>query len=314
MSTAHHLVVGAGPVGATTARQFAERGDRVTVLTRSGSGPVAPGIKLVAGDATDAELLTSLATGAASIINAVNPDYHKWATDWPPLHRAFLAAAERSGAVLVMMDNLYAFGPDSAMPMREDHPMRAQGTKGRTRAMMATELLEAHRAGRLRGTLARASDFFGPEVLGSSFGDRVVPQVLAGKKVSMLGSLDLPHHLTYMPDIARTLVTIATDERAWGHPWHVPNSPVLTQREAVTALAKAAGTTVRVSSVPWLAVKSLGLFVPLMRELAETRYQFDKPWVVDSSLTEKTFGLSATPFDDAAKATLAWWRARPAKG
>ena len=310
----HHVVVGAGPVGTTTALELASRGHRVTVASRRGTGPSHPRITLVSADATDADALSRLADGAAALFNCVNPPYHRWATDWPPVGRAFLTAAERSGAVLVMIDNLYAFGPDSSMPMSEGDPMRAGGTKGKARADLARDLLAAHAAGRVRATLARASDFIGPAVLGSAMGERVLPRVLAGKKVSVLGALDVPHHVSFMPDVARTLVTIATDERAWGRPWHVPNAPALGQRALVETFARAAGTTVKVSAVPWAMVRTLGLVVPFMRELAETRYQFDRPWIVDSSLTEQTFGLQATPLDEAAAQTVAWWRTQARTG
>jgi nucleoside-diphosphate-sugar epimerase len=137
-----------------------------------------------------------------------------------------------------------------------------------------------------------------------------MPKVLAGKKVSVLGSLDVPHDFSYLPDVARTLVTLATDERAWGRAWHVPNPPSITQRAAVQALARAAGTEARVTTVPWPAVRALGLFVPAMRELRETRYQFDRPFVADATRTTDTFGLTATSWDEAAAATVAWWRGR----
>jgi nucleoside-diphosphate-sugar epimerase len=120
----------------------------------------------------------------------------------------------------------------------------------------------------------------------------------------------VPHDFSYMPDVARTLVTLATDERAWGRSWHVPNPSPLTQRAAVQTLARAAATDVSVSTVPWAAVRALGLFVPAMRELRETRYQFDRPFVADASPTTETFGLEATPWEQAAAATVDWWRAR----
>lgn len=186
--------------------------------------------------------------------------------------------------------------------------MNATGPKGATRRTMADDLLAAHAAGRLRATFARASDFYGPGVRGAAMGERVVPRVLAGKKVSLLGRLDVPHALSYMPDVVRTLVTIAGDDRAWGKPWHVPNAPAVSQREAVQALAAAAGTSVKVGTVPKAMVKALGWVVPAMRGLTETWYQFDGPWVADSTLTEQTFGLRATPLAEAAQATVAWWR------
>ncbi len=311
----HHLVVGAGPVGTATARLLAEQGHTVTVLTRSGTGPSHPAITLERGDVTDVANLSRLAGrhgGAAALYNCVNPPYHRWATDWPPMHEAFLKAAEHSGAVLVMTDNLYAFGPSAPMPLHEDDPMLATGKKGMVRRTMATEILEAHAAGRLRGTLARASDFIGPEVLGSAMGARVVPRVLAGKKVSVLGSLDVPHHFSYMPDVARTLVAIATEERAWGHAWHVPNAPAVSQLDTVQALASAAGTSVKVGAIPAAALKVLGMFSPMMRELRETSYQFDRPWIADATLTERTFDLAATPLAEQARATVDWFRTRVA--
>lgn len=306
----HQVVIGAGPVGSGVATRLAQQGIAVTVVTRSGTGPEHPLVTRIKADASDAATLARVATGSTAIFNCANPPYHQWTTDWPPIHQALMSAAERSGAVLVMMDNLYAFGSGSAMPMREGAPMNATGRKGATRARMAREMLEAHSAGRLRATLARASDFFGPQVLGSAMGERVLPRVLAGKKVSLLGALDVPHSISYMGDIVTTLVTIAGDERAWGRPWHVPNSPAPTQREAVQAFGKAGGTTVKVSAVPKAALSALGVFAPMMRELKETWYQFAEPWIVDSTLTEQTFGLAATPLDEAAATTVAWWRAQ----
>lgn len=308
----HHVVIGAGPVGSGVASLLAARGQAVTVVTRSGSGPDHALITKVKADAADSQALIAVAAGAAAIYNCVNPPYHQWATAWPPVHRALMEAAETTGAVLVMTDNLYAFGPGSPMPMREGDAMNARGTKGAMRATMAREILAAHEAGRLRATLARASDFYGPQVLGAAMGERVVPRVIAGKKVSLLGALDVPHSVSYMPDVVETLVTIATDERAWGRPWHVPNAPATTQREVVQAFAAAAGTTAKVGTVPRAALSLLGVFSPTMAELKETWYQFAEPWVTDSTLTEQTFGLRATPLAEGAPATVAWWRARPA--
>jgi nucleoside-diphosphate-sugar epimerase len=306
----HHLVIGSGPVGSGIAQRLADQGSPVTVFTRSGTGPVHPSITLAKGDATDAAAIARHAEGAATIFNCANPPYHRWSTDWPPMHEAVMTAAERTGAVVVMMDNLYAFGTDRPMPMKPTDPLLATGEKGSVRARMATELLAAHAAGRLRATLARASDFYGPGVVDASLGERVVPRVLAGKKVSVLGRVDVPHSVTYMPDVVATMVTIATDERAWGQAWHVPSAPAVSQRDAVQALAKAAGTTVQVGSVPNLALTVGGLFNPSLKALKEVLYQFDKPWIIDASLTEQTFGLAATPLAEGAAATVAWWRQR----
>ncbi|MEI8240916.1 MAG: NAD-dependent epimerase/dehydratase family protein [Actinomycetota bacterium] len=307
----HHVVIGSGPVGAGVASALAESGSPVTIVTRRGTGPTHPLITLRSGDANDTATLTDITTGAASLFNCANPRYSKWDTEWPPLHLSIMSTAERTGAVVVMMDNLYGFGPGTPMPMREDTPLRATGTKGAVRARMATELLDAHAAGRLRATLARASDFYGPGVKDAALGERVVPKVIAGKKVSLLGALDVPHAVSYMPDVVRTLVTIATDERAWGAPWHVPNAPAVSQRAIVAAFATAAGTSVKVSALPKAALALAGLFNADIRELKETAYQFEHEWVADATRTSATFGLQATALAEGAAATTAWWKAQP---
>jgi nucleoside-diphosphate-sugar epimerase len=306
----HHVVIGNGPVGSGVTARLVEEGLRVTVVTRRGSGISHPLVTRVAADAADADALTKAADSAATIFNCANPPYAKWETAWPPIHHAIMTAAGRTGAVVTMMDNLYGFGPGSSMPMRERDALRATGTKGATRARMATELLEAHRAGTLRATLARASDFFGPGVRDAALGERAIPKILAGKKVALLGRVDQPHSVSYMPDVTRTLVTIALDSRAWGSPWHVPNAPAVTQAELVGLLGTAAGTSSTASSIPKLALKALGLFNPTIRELQETWYQFAEPFVTDATLTEQTFGLSATSLEEAAHATIEWWRAQ----
>jgi nucleoside-diphosphate-sugar epimerase len=309
-----HVIIGSGPVGSGIALELAKNGTPVTIITRRGGGPSHPLITKSQADATDSAALVRAASNTAAIYNCANPPYHQWDTQWPPLHTAMMSAAERTGAVLVMMDNLYGFGPGTAMPMHEADPTNARGPKGSTRARMETELLAAHAAGTLRATFARASDFYGPEVLDAALGSRAWPKILAGKKVALLGSLDVPRSYSYMPDVVRTMITIAINGRAWGKGWHVPNAAPVTQRQMVTAFAKAAGTTARCSTIPRGLVKAMGTFNPMMKALLETWYQFDSPWITDSTYTEQMFNLRATSLEEGASETAQWWRHRSKGG
>src|SRR5262249_61585263 len=85
--------------------------------------------------------------GAAPALNtAPTPPYHRWPELWPPIASALLGAAERHGAVLVTISNLYGYGPapdsqgttgyDPAHPMTEETPLAAKGRKGSVRAQM----------------------------------------------------------------------------------------------------------------------------------------------------------------------------------
>jgi nucleoside-diphosphate-sugar epimerase len=296
MST--HLVVGAGPVGSEVARLLADDGLDVVVVTRHGSGPQLAGVRLVSTDAASVDALLAAAPEAVAIYNCASPEYHRWAQDWPPLAAAVLSYAERTGAVLAICSNLYGYGPVSG-PMSEALPLAATGTKGRVRAQMWVDAKAAHDAGRIRATEVRGSDYICASensLVGSS---RVVPRILDGKPVSLLGSVNAEHTWTAPADAARLLVTVAAAERGWGRAWHVPSNPPRTQRQVVDDLADTAGVPhVPVKSLPAGMVKLLGLFSPAVREMAETAYQRDRPFVMDDSAARVTFGLAPTPWHD----------------
>lgn len=291
-----HLVIGAGPVGSEVARLLAETGQEVVVVTRSGSGPRMPGVRLVAGDATDHDVLLAAAPQSVAVYNCANPPYHRWAQDWPPLAAAVLSYAEHTGAVLATCSNLYGYGPVDG-PMVESLPLAASGIKGRVRAQMWFDAKAAHDSGRIRATEVRGSDYIYPNDASLIGSGRVVPRVLAGKSVSLLGSVDTEHTWTAPADAARLLVTVAADERGWGQAWHVPSNLPRTQRHVVDNLADTAGVPrVRVKSLSPAIVKVLGLFTPGIREMAETSYQRDRPFVVDDTAARETFGLSPVPW------------------
>ncbi|MCO1617652.1 NAD-dependent epimerase/dehydratase family protein [Micromonospora sp. CPM1] len=290
-----HVIVGAGPVGTVTARLLAERGERVRVVTRRGTGPEHPAIERVAGDAADADRLTALSEGADALYNCANPEYHTWPTDWPPLAAALLTAAERSGAVLTTVGNLYGYGPVDA-PMTEATPLAATGVKGRVRNRMWADALAAHRAGRARITEVRGSDYIG--LGGKSLPMMVLPKVLAGQRVFLPVAWDAPHTWTYVGDVARTLVAAATDPRAWGRAWHVPSAPPMSMRAIADRAAERAGAPApRLTRMPYPVLWLGGLADPFAREMRETAHQFAGPFVMDSTAASETFGIEGTPLD-----------------
>ena len=307
MAGSKHLVVGAGPIGSAVVRKLAEAGKDVVVVTRSGSGPDLANVSRVAADASDSARLSELARGAEVIYNCVNPQYHRWPTDWPPMARTLLDAAESSGAVLSTCSNLYGYGPVNG-PMTEDTPLAATGTKARVRIQMWQEALERHDSGRIRATEARGSDYVGPGAE-SLLGDMVVPRILAGKSVRVLGNPDVQHTFTFTEDMASTLVAIGADSRAWGRVWHVPSAMSMTQRQAVDALAETAGVPApKVSSVPGFFLTAAGLFNPQIRELKETDYQRERIYIMDSSAAQTELGLTPTPVSEILAAVISGYR------
>ncbi|MGA2432922.1 MAG: NAD-dependent epimerase/dehydratase family protein [Acidimicrobiales bacterium] len=310
-----HLVVGSGPIGSAVARHLVSQGARVKVLTRSGTGPT--GCELLRGDASDAALMSSLCQGVSVLYNCVNPPYHRWALDWPPINHSLIDAAANSGAVLVTIANVYGYGParasigapsyDAAHPMTEDTPLAATTSKGQVRARMWHEQRDAFDAGRAKVVEVRASDYIGPRA-DSVVGSRFVPRVLGGKSVTTIGRSDVAHSFTYTEDVARLAVVVGTDQRAWGKAWHTPSNDPRTQQEVADDIAACAGVKrVRVRALPGRVLYALGFFSRLLRELRQTEYQFRDEFVMDSSLAQRTFNLAPTPWSEIITTTVAYY-------
>lgn len=298
-----HVVVGAGAVGVATARLLTARGDQVRLVSRRGTGPEHPSVERVAADATDSAALARRTEGAVALYNCAAPPYHRWTSEWPPLAAALLDTAKATGAVLVSAGNLYLYGPVDG-PLTEDLPARPAGPKARVRARMWQDALARHEAGRIRTAEVRASDHLGAGSR-SLLTAAVLPRVLAGKRASVPADLDAPHTWTAVADVARTLVAVADDERAWGRAWHVPSVAPLSVREVVTrACAIAGAAPPRLSTMPPLVLWLGGLGNPLVRALRETQYQFRKPFVMDSSAAAAALGITPTPIHESLAETV----------
>ena len=306
-----HVVFGTGPIGLAVVDELSRTGRRVRAVNRSGRAGLPAGIEVVTGDASDGAFSRSACESAAVVYQCLNPPYTEWPRLFPSLQRGVLEGAAATGGKLVSIENLYAYGPTGGRPLTEDLPLAATGRKGRTRAAMTQELLGAHRAGRVRVAIGRASDYFGPRGLFSAMGERVFYPLLAGKKAQTMGKPDLPHTYTYLPDIAKGLVVVGERDEALGEAWHLPSPRTVTTREFIARVATEIGTDPQVQAMPKLLARAVSLFNSQVRELLEMWYEFDEPYVVDHSKFEHAFGSVATPLEEAIRETVTWFRANP---
>jgi nucleoside-diphosphate-sugar epimerase len=306
-----HVVLGSnGGTGSAVVEELTRRGLPARGVTRRGTGFQPEGAELVAADVTDPEALGAALAGAAVVYQCAQPAYTKWSQEFPKMNRSIIEASAAVGAKLVFADNLYLYAPGTN-PLREDSPATAQGEKGRTRAEMAAELLRAHADGKLRVAIGRSSDYYGPRGLDSGIGERVFARILRGKKLSWLGSLDQPHTVSYLPDMARGLVTLGTEEAADGQVWHLPAGPSVTGREFLTAVCDAAGEPHRFSAVSPAMLRIAGVVSPMVREIKETTYQWTEPWIVETAKYQSAFGpFTETPMAEAVATTVDWFRRR----
>jgi nucleoside-diphosphate-sugar epimerase len=303
-----HVVFGSGAVGLGVARILLAEGKQVRIVNRSGKAQIKGEVEITKADASDAEQTRKVCQGAEVVYNCAGAGYTDWATLFPPIQRGIIAGAAATNAKLVVAENLYMYGAVTG-PMTENLPHAPSTRKGRVRAQMTEELMEAHQKGIVRATAGRASDFYGPFAREQGiFGDRILRPLLAGKKVSVTGKLDVLHTYTYVEDFSRGLVLLGAHDEALGQAWHIPNAPTITTRQMLTIFFEEAGLPPKLGTVPDGMIKALGYVNPLLREVAEMLYEFREPFVVDSSKFVHTFGDIATPHRQAVSQTLNWFR------
>src|SRR5829696_8868427 len=309
-----HVVFGTGAVGLAVMDELVSKGNRVRMVNRSGRANVPEGVEVVGGDAADPTFTREVSEGASVVYFALNPPYNKWPELFPGLQAGLLEGAASAGAKLIAMENLYMYGPTDGRPLTEDLPYAANTRKGRVRARMSEELMEAHKSGKVRVAIGRASDFFGPSALESAAGEQDFGRAVEGKSAQLLGDPDQPHTYTYTLDIGKGLVILGEREEALGRAWHLPSPETLTTREFVEMIFEEVGKPARIQAAPKIVLRAMGLFNPGIREMIEMRYEFEEPFIVDDSDFIRTFGEQATPLREAIQRTVRWYREeRPAR-
>lgn len=298
----HVVIGGTGAIGKAVVEELVRRGHRVRSVAR-GAHATPAGVEARAADVMDRQQAIEAIAGASVVYQCAAPAYTRWAEEFPTLQANVADAAEQAGARLVVVENLYMYGPTDG-PMRETTPIVATGKKGMVRARLSRDLLQRHADGRLRVSIGRASDYYGPGALNSAVGEQFFAAVAREKPVRWMGRLDQPHALSYLPDIAAGLVTLGEHPEADGEVWHLPVSPALTGAEWSARTAAIAGHPVKPSTVTRPMLIGLGLFVPILRELRETLYQWQRPWLVDDSKFREAFGATATDVDEGVRRAL----------
>ena len=302
-------VLGAGGgIGNALVRELAGRGLRVRAVSRDGRARVPDGVEACAVDLTRPEGAARACADAAVVYHCAQPRYTRWAEEFPALNATIVAAVTEAGAKLVVADNLYMYGPISG-PISETSPQEPESRKGRLRKELAASLLAAAESHGLRVTIGRASDYFGPGGAHSVAG-MLVTGALAGKTVRWPANADLPHTISYLPDIARGLSVLGERDAADGTAWVLPAAPPITARAFVALIGQASGRPVKLSVTSKLAMRAAGLGFAEAREVPDIWYQFAAPFVVDGSAFDTAFGpLQTAPLTQAVHDTVAWYRA-----
>lgn len=303
-----HVVLGAsGGAGRAISAELARQGWPVRAVNRAGSVRI-EGVEPLAADVESDDGARRAVAGATVVYMAAQPPYHQWPGRFPAMLAKVIDASAQAGAKLVMVDNLYGHGPGAGV-LTEQTPERATDNKGRTRREMTRMLAEAHESGRVRVTTGRLSDYFGPHGDNSGVTALAIEPAGTGKTLRWFGSLDVPHSVAYLPDVASAFVTLGTSARADGRTWILPHAPAVTGGQFLEMINRALPAPQKTGVISTTMLRLAAPFHRMSRESLSVAYQWNDPFVVDDGAFRREFGpVEVTPLQRAVADTVAWYR------
>jgi nucleoside-diphosphate-sugar epimerase len=232
-------------------------------------------------------------------------DAKVWQKLWPPFIRNVIDGCILHNAKLVFFDNVYAIGRDNVKHITEESPISPCSKKGAIRAEVDMLILDAIEKRKLNAIIARSPDFFS-EVKATSMAMNLIYDNLAkGKKAQWLCDAQKVHTMGYTPDLAKGTALLGNTADAYNQIWNLPTDPEkITGEGWVNAFAKEMNASNKYQILPNWLLKVLGLFIPIMKELPEMNYQFDRDYYFDSSKFNQYFSYLPTKNTIAVKQTI----------
>jgi len=287
-----------GAVGKALAQELASRGVKMRLVSRN-PAKQRGGRETVAADLNDAAAVKKAVSGSSVAYLTVGLPYSAtaWAVGWPRIMENVINACARQSCRLVFFDNVYMYSRRALERMDESSPIEPSSRKGAVRAGVAQMLMDAVKRGDLEALIARSADFYGPNRPATgALNFLVYSKLAAGAPALWMGDLDQAHSFTYLPDAAHALAVLANEREAFGEVWHLPTAPdPYSGREWIMHIAKALAVRARFRLVTSGMARLAGIFSPLVRESVEMMYQYQQPYVFDSSKIARRYGLQATP-------------------
>jgi nucleoside-diphosphate-sugar epimerase len=303
-----HTILGAnGTIAQDLVPVLRSNNEHVRLVSRNPK-PV-EGMEIRKADVLDYEQLKNALEGSSVVYLVIGIPYdHKiWQRDWPVIMRNVIEICKLNGAKLIFFDDVYMYGKVEGA-ITEETPYRPSSRKGKVRAGVARMLEQEMKAGTIDAAIARAVDFYGPGVTDkSAAGTLVFANMKKGKRAQWFINADVPRSYNYIPDAAKAMYMLGTQDQAIGQVWHLPSvQPALTGREFIKLAAANMNASAKVTVLPKLLLKVLGWFNPFLKELYEMNYQDEFPLQFSSAKFEKAFNFKPTSYEEGVKKTAEW--------
>jgi nucleoside-diphosphate-sugar epimerase len=296
-----------GAIGVELAKALAEYTQDIRLVSRKPKKVNATD-QLVSADLLNLDQVRKAVQGSSIVYVTVGFPYtlKVWKESWPKLISNVIAACKEYNAKLVFFDNIYMYDSNHLNGMTEETPINPPSEKGKLRASIAGTIMNEVLLGKLTALIARSADFYGPAIQNTSMlTETVIKPLNKGEKANWMGATKFKHSFTYTPDAGKATALLGNTPDAYNQIWHLPtasNPP--TGKEWVEAIAGEMGVKPKFRAVPKFIVKITGLFIPLMKELGEMMYQYDRDYIFNSSKFEKRFGIKPTSYQQGIKDTI----------
>lgn len=294
-------ILGAGgAIGTETAKALAGYTNEIRLVSRNPK-KVNPGDELFKADLLNREEVLKAVKGSSIVYLTAGLNYNKevWKRDWPLVMKNVIDACIKQKAKLVFFDNMYMYDPQHLGHMTEETPVNPVSVKGKVRAELNKMIFDQVKEGKLKALIARCADYYGPgEINTSMLSLTVINPLKNGKKANWLGSVNFKHSFTFTPDAGKATALLGNTPDAFNQVWHVPTAhDPLTGKQWIESIAKGLGAKPAYQTAPKFLVRGLGLVIPIMKEMVEMVYQYERDYVFDSSKFENKFGVKATPYE-----------------
>lgn len=292
-----------GTISKLLAKELPQYTNKIRLVSRNPK-KINESDELFPADLTNSDQVDKAIAGSTHVYLLVGFEYNSkvWRKNWPELMKDCINSCIKHQAKLIFFDNMYMYDPVFLASLTEETPIKPVIEKGKVRAEIANLLQTAYQSGKLEGMIVRAADFYGPNAERSVFIETVIKNLQKGKKAQWLGNPNKIHSLTFTPDAAKATAILANTDSAYNQVWHLPTlDELLTIQDMVNLIAKELNCKTSIQTLPNFMVKLIGLFVPILSELPEMRYQTDQDYFFDSSKFTKQFNWKATSYSDGIK-------------
>jgi nucleoside-diphosphate-sugar epimerase len=295
-----------GTIGSVLTKELVSYTNKIRLVSRN-PRKVNESDDLFPADLSNPAFVDQAVEGSDVVYLVVGFDYNLkvWEEKWPTLMRATINACIKHNARLVFFDNVYSYDINTIPHMTEESEYNPPSRKGAVRKQISQMLMDEVKAGKLMALIARSADFYGPGNDKSFANEMVYKNFLKGRRANWFIDADKKHSFTYTPDAAKATALLGNTDDAYNTIWHLPTDKnTITGREFIELFSKEMKVPNKLVVMPMWMVRLAGIFVPVLKEMREMMYQYDRDYFFDSSKFDKRFNFKTTTYQEGVRMTV----------